>query len=481
MDVGSPELRKHLLRIIELALFRHENLHQLPTLPEMDELLTQARDATLLQQKLPIEGQSLTATMDEVFESILPSLTNAAGPKWFGLVTGGVTPAALLGDWLTPLYDSNLIVHLPEESIATVLEQHALDMVLDLCDLPRDRFVGKTLTTGASASNVLALAQGRQWVCATRWNIDSAEDGMCGKVVKVLGVKVHASILKAMSVVGLGRKNYIEVSQEGSILAWDLEKLEALLKEYKETDTTGAIVVASFGEVNTGAFVSDIPRVRELCDKYQAWLHIDAAFGMYARASKAYAHLSPHLELADSITSDGHKWLNVPYDCGLYYTRHLDVSLQVFGGIKAAYLETNATADSIPNPMSTNIESSRRFRALPLYMSLKTYGAEGYTKMIESNCLFAKKLADWLQQHPLYELITPCHLNIVLFRGAGERWVGRARHQELIRALKATGDIYVTATEWNGQEAIRAAISNWRTDFERDFEVVTNALEKAVQ
>ncbi|KAK9764379.1 hypothetical protein K7432_008161 [Basidiobolus ranarum] len=479
MDVDPKVLREQFQKIVELAVLRHENLHQLRTLPEVSASDVVAQDAVLLEEKLPLNSQSLEATMKEIFDQILPRLANGAGPKWFGLITGGVTPAALLGDWLTPVYDQNLILHSPKESISTVIEQHALDMVLDLCNISRARFPGKTLTTGASASNVLALAHGRQWVCATRWGIDPSEDGLCGKVIKVLGIKVHASVVKAMSVTGLGRRNYVEVSGDQNAITWDFEKLESLLKEYQENDSTGAIVVAGFGEVNTGAFVADIPKVRELCDKYQAWLHIDAAFGMYARATKTYAHLAPHLELADSITSDGHKWLNVPYDCGLFYTRYLDVSLQVFGGVKAAYLATTPD-DSTPNPMSTNIESSRRFRALPLYMSLKTYGAEGYAHMFESNCLFAQKLADWLQQHPSYEILSPCYLNIVLFRSKVKEWSGQDGNQKLIDALKATGDIYVTATAWNGQEAIRAAISNWRTNIERDFEVVTKALAKVI-
>jgi glutamate/tyrosine decarboxylase-like PLP-dependent enzyme len=171
----------------------------------------------------------------------------------------------------------------------------------------------------------------------------------------------------------------------------------------------------------------------------------------------------------------------VPYDCGLFYTKHVDVCEQVFGA-KSAYLATaDAGGADIRQPLNMSIENSRRFRALPLYMSLLTYGAEGYRDMFASNCRFTELLGDWINEHAGLELLKPVQLHNVLFRATADKWNTAGGNDAFIDAIKETGLLYVSKTVWKGKPAIRAAVSNWRTSIDTDLPITTKAIEIALQ
>ncbi|KAJ3026873.1 UNVERIFIED_CONTAM: hypothetical protein HDU68_004930, partial [Siphonaria sp. JEL0065] len=253
-----------------------------------------------LPSSLPAFGLGLDATFDLITQTIAPANIKATGPRYFGFVTGGVTPAALLADMITTTLDQNVQVHLPKDSVATTVESLALDMAADLMEIDsRNSFVGKTLTTGATASNILGLACGREYVTKQIMgqNYSLADDGFYGACpIVVLHVHGHASLSKAASLLGIGRKNCINLAIGSEACDFNVENLQTALAKYKQAKT-GVIVVASYGEVNTGRFTANIPQIRTLCDSYDAWLHIDAAFGSFAPEST-------HLGLADRITSD---------------------------------------------------------------------------------------------------------------------------------------------------------------------------------
>ncbi|CAM0142915.1 hypothetical protein VKS41_002510 [Umbelopsis sp. WA50703] len=479
MDISRTDFHQALERVVQLALNRNDTLSDLPVV-KVNHDFVQA-ESQLLNTPLPEKGQALNDIFSSVYDTVLKDAPNANGPRYFGLITGGTTPASIVGDFLATLYDLNVSLHLPKETIATAVEQLALDMVLDLCYIPREAYPGKILTTGATASNAVGLMVGRQWVAQKKWNIDIAEDGFCGKTIKLIGGSVHSSVIKAAAMVGIGRRNCIDVSLDDEGHQWDLEQLEKILSEQQLKDNEASIVVVGYGEINTGCFAADVLKIRELCTKYDAWLHIDAAFGMYARAIPSHAHMARHIEVADSMTSDGHKWLNVPYDCGLFYTKHVDVCEQVFGA-KSAYLATaDAGGADIRQPLNMSIENSRRFRALPLYMSLLTYGAEGYRDMFASNCRFTELLGDWINEHAGLELLKPVQLHNVLFRATADKWNTAGGNDAFIDAIKETGLLYVSKTVWKGKPAIRAAVSNWRTSIDTDLPITTKAIEIALQ
>ncbi|KAI9288664.1 pyridoxal phosphate-dependent transferase [Umbelopsis sp. AD052] len=477
MDISRSEYQAALEHIVQIALDRNDNVHNLPVVQQNPN--HQEEEALLTSKPLPQFGQPLEKTISQVFQTVLNGVPNMNGPRYFGWVMGGTTPASIVGDFLTSIYDLNMAFHQPKDTNAFTIEQLALDMVLDLGHIPRETYPVKLLTPGATASNLVGLLLGRQWVAKKRFNIDIAEEGFCGKTIKVIGGSAHSSVIKAVAVAGIGRGNYVDVSLNERGSKWDLKKLEKILKEQKDGDSEASIVSVGCGEVNTGGSTDDIDKIRLLCTKYDAWLHIDATYGLCARAMPSHAAYAAHIELADSMASDAHKWLNVPYDCGLFYSKHMDMSLEMFAAAKASYLQFGKTI--IPQPMDIGIETARRFKALPLYMSLLTYGARGYQELFESNCKFAASLGEWIDLHPDFELLSPVYLHTLLFRVSAKQWTHPEGNEEFIDAVKKTGKAHVSSTMWNGKPAIRGSVNNWRTRLDRDLSIVQQALEEAIR
>lgn len=508
-----------LVPILELATARRSNLHKEPTIAYLADI---QNALAALPKTVPSSGLGTEEALKFIREQVAPGFAlGHAGPRYFGFVTGGVLPAAEAGDFLATIYDQNCQVSLAEQTISTALEDRVLDMVLDLLDLPRGRFAAKILTTGATASNILGLACGREYAVRTATgNQDHsvAEDGFAGITVQVLCDRPHASTIKAASLVGIGRSNVIDMgSADGSGI--DLKLLEAKLSEYVgsfEKERKAAFVVLSFGEVNTGEFSPNIAAVREVCDKYNVWLHVDAAFGAFARLVPELAFMAKNLELADSIASDGHKWFNVPYDCGLFFSRSLALQKSIFGPSPKvpppAYLtptqDPNApprtpeleAAHALPSPLFLGIENSRRFRALPLFCAMLAMGREGYTQIIRRNVEFARRVAEWMHTGPgsrWYRVLnvdtgavpSQVDLNVVLFRAKDDCGVDSytsrnpAGSAVLVNAINGTRKMYVSP---GAGGAVRLAVSNWMTGLDKgdgetgDFEIVVGVLEEVM-
>ncbi|HLL79014.1 MAG TPA: pyridoxal-dependent decarboxylase [Ktedonobacteraceae bacterium] len=442
-----------------LEATRRAALQFLDSLPTRPAGRTPARPAPPAHDVLPEEGIGALAALAAFRDKYEEWLSGSPGPRYFGFVTGGSTPAALAGDWLVSAYDQNVVSS--DDSIATAVEHEALAMLRSLFGIP-DSFEG-AFVTGATQANFVALATARQWA-AERLGIDVSEQGLWNvPPIPVLGGSPHASILKALSMLGMGRHAVEQLPHLPGTLAVDPAALERRLAAQNGAP---AIVVASAGEVNTGDF-DDLTALGALCRTYGAWLHVDGAFGLFAACDPAHAHLLRGLEAADSIIADGHKWLNVPYDCGFVFTRHLALHQQVFK-FRAAYL-----GDGIDLSHRTP-EDSRRFRALPAWMTLMAYGRDGYREMVARCCSLARQLGQGIETSPSFELLAPVRLNIVCFalRGADA-----ARRDRFLTALKDGGRAFLTPTTFAGKPAIRAALSNWSTG-ERDITITLEALEE---
>ncbi|HZS77248.1 MAG TPA: aminotransferase class V-fold PLP-dependent enzyme [Ktedonobacteraceae bacterium] len=446
---------EHLQQILETARNSAcEFLESLATRPVGRNLQTLPHD-TLPEEGMGAEGA--IAAFRQKYEDLLSA---SAGPRYLGFVTGGSTPAAVVGDWLVSAYDQNLAVD--GDSIAMTVERETLGLLRELFGLP-DTFEG-AFVTGATMANFVALGTARQWA-GERLGIDISEEGLWQlPPVPLLGGSPHASAIKALSMLGIGRKVVEYIPRLPGRMAVDPHALEERLAKLNGAP---AIVIASAGEVNTGDF-DDLESVATLCQQYGAWLHVDGAFGLFAACDPAHAHLLRGLEAADSITADGHKWLNVPYDSGFVFTRHLRLNQQVFK-ISAAYLGDNA-----PDLSNRTPEDSRRFRALPAWMTLMAYGKAGYREMVARCCSLAQQLGEGIEQSPHFELLAPVRLNIVCFalRGADVE-----RRNRFLEALKEDGRALLTPTTFDGKPAIRAAFSNWSTS-ERDIPVILSALEE---
>lgn len=457
-----------LARLLRLALSEAESF--LASLAERPAAVPLPPDAPGIT--LPAAGLGGAEALTQFRARHAGRLSGSPGPRYLGFVTGGATPAALAGDWLASAYDQN--VSSTEGSSAALVDAEASALLRQLFGLP-DHFHG-AFVTGGTMANFVCLATARQWA-GERVGRDVAETGLAGVPLRILSATPHASAIKVLAMLGLGRQSCERVALvPGGREVMDPRALEAKLTEARDRPT---IVVASAGTVNTGDF-DDLDAVADLCQRYGAWLHVDAAFGIFAACVPELRQLLAGLERADSIAADGHKWLNVPYDSGFAFTRHPEVQQRVFR-VSAPYLE--GPRMPVPDPLNATPENSSRLRALPTWMTLMAYGADGYRDVVARNSAFARALGDWITASPDFELYAPVRLNIVCFGLADRHLEGRdpvAAHRALLDWLRDDGEVFITPTTLFGRAGMRAAISNWRTTVEADFPRVTGALKRAV-
>ena len=412
----------------------------------------------------PENGNGSVQTINQLLTQGLEAATNSSGPRFFHFVTGGSTPAAVAADWWVSTIDNNagLWVSSP---LASKVEQVAIEWLKDLFHLPSEW--SGVLTTGATMSNFTALGAARQW-WGQEHGADIAKNGMAGlPPIPVLSSGfVHASVKKALCMLGIGHGTVRMLSGDP---AGRLD-LSAMERELRALNGAPAIVVATAGEVNAGGF-DPIAAMAELARRHHAWLHVDGAFGLFARVSPITADLATGIELADSVIADGHKWLNVPYDCGFAFVRDGRLLNAVFG-MGAPYFP--ATEADHPDFLYLGPEMSRRARSLTVWATLAAYGRSGYRAMVERHVGLAKRLGDQIRASPDFELLEEPRLNVVCFRyhpkGLGEAELDDV-NRRLGRSIIADGRVYFGTTVYARKVAFRPAISNWRTT-ERDVDVV---------
>ncbi|KAL2815784.1 pyridoxal phosphate-dependent transferase [Aspergillus cavernicola] len=454
-----------------------------------------------LPNSLDGNGIGFESTRRHVLEDIVPAFNNSSiSPRYYGFVTGGVTPAALFADSIVSAYDQNVQVHLSEHSISTDVEFTALGLLADFLRLGRDWQNG-TFTTGATASNILGLACGREYVLrsALGRNRETSmgsvgESGLFETMqaaglsgLQILSTMPHSSLVKAAGILGIGRANVKDVSSNNDPLRFNLELIEI---ELQRSDKA-TIIAVSCGEVNTGYFATggldEMRELRRLCDTYGAWLHVDGAFGIFGRILPEDPEFNvinqgcKGIELADSLAGDGHKMLNVPYDCGFFLSRHQGEAANAFRNANAAYLTGGSSqAQLVPSPLNIGIENSRRFRALPVYASLLAYGSTGYQIMLQKQIRLARSIAEWLFEHPEYNVLPKAENKQGLLERTYIVVLFSAKDEDLNRHLAAkineTSKMFVSGTSWQGRSACRIAISNWRVQEDEDFAIVREVL-----
>ncbi|KAH9819395.1 tyrosine decarboxylase [Teratosphaeria destructans] len=460
----------------------------------------------LLPKHLPASGGGLEYVKTHLRNDILPALNRASqSPRYYGFVTGGATPAAQFADNLVTESDQNVQVHLPNESLCTTLEDTTLRMICELLDLQPSEWRHRTFTTGATASNLVSLA------CAREWLIQQSSGELCStgslglvqamckanlEGIKILTTVPHSSLRKAASIVGLGSGDatFVDISSGDAGHRIDLETLQNCLANLPAGHK--AIIAVSCAEVNTGLFATNhesMKAIRDLADSYGAWIHVDAAFGLSARLLPdldAYRPLLDGvagLDLADSITGDAHKMFNVPYDCGIFLSRHLKSGVDVFQNPNAVYLATgnndytNPPNDFIPSPLNIGIENSRRFRALPVYANLLDYGRDGYRDMLQRQIGLARRIASLLKSELSQDFeFLPTTVKerdiyvIALWRLKDPKL--NMNLPKFVQKLNATRKLYVSGTKFAGEPAARFAVANWQVDVERDIRVIGKAL-----
>jgi glutamate/tyrosine decarboxylase-like PLP-dependent enzyme len=412
-------------------------------------------------KELPEEGLGALTTISLFEKAYGDKVAGTAGARYFGFVTGGSTPASVAGDWLVSAYDQNACGS--NDSIAPQIEKQTVYFFKQLFGLDDDYF--GSFVTGATMSNFVSLAIARQWL-GEQHGIDFSSEGIANIRVPVISATPHSSVVKSLSMLGIGRNSLVKINTLPDREAIDVGELEKYLEQHPEP----AIVIANSGTVNTVDF-DDLESIAELKKKYSFWLHVDGAFGGFAGCSKKFSHLVNDINHADSITIDAHKWLNVPYDAAMQFTRHTKLQLKVFQN-SAAYL---GDPEKSPDFFHYTPENSRRFRALPSWFTLMAYGKNGYAEIVERNCACASWLGEAISSSTYFRLLAPVRMNVVCFT-LNRKEITLEQIQEFLNTIRDDGRVFFTPTLYKGTPAIRAAISNWKTDtadVEVAFEVLT--------
>jgi glutamate/tyrosine decarboxylase-like PLP-dependent enzyme len=434
-----------LRRTAEIATDFLESLDERPIWPpaSVEEL------RVALGGELPDEPTEPLEVIEELSRNAEPGVVGIPSGRYFGFVIGGALPAALAADWLTSAWDQNagLVVAGPAAAVA---EEVAGGWLKELLGIPSE--ASFAFVTGCHMAHVTCLAAARHGVL-DRVGWDVARDGLAGAppIRVVVGAKRHITVDSALRMVGIG-------SAEITVVAADDQgrMLSAELGEVLDEVDAPTIVCTQVGEVHTGA--SDpVPEIAAHCSRAGAWLHVDGAFGLWAAASPSRRYLVDGVELADSWATDAHKWLNVPYDCGLAFVAH-PAAHRAAMGATAEYLvvaDPNAARDQ----MDWTPEFSRRARGLTVYAALRSLGRAGVTDLVERCCRHARSIAAGLEGLPGCEILNDVVLNQVLLRFEDD-----AATDAVLTAVQRSGEAWMSGTVWDGRAAIRISVSNWRTN-----------------
>ena len=425
-------------------------------------------------EPLPESGCGARQAIEKLMEYNAGAAANTGGPKCFHFIIGGCTPASLAADLLATAFETVTYTWVVSP-VGVQMEVQGLNWLKELFRLPEH--MAGVMVTGATMANFVGLAAARQW-WGEQHGVDVSDVGLSGlpQMPVLTSGFVHASTLKVLALQGVGRGNVRQFCRDdfGRV---DLEAMEQALISLNGQP---AVVIVNAGEVNSGEFdpVSDMIR---LARQHNCWVHVDGAFGLFARLSPRIEHFAEGVEQADSITVDGHKWLNVPFDSGYAFVRDRDLMVKAFR-YSADYLP--AEDDPRPTLGAIGPESSRRARSFAVWATLKAYGREGHRLIVEHCLDIAQHFADQVRRHDGLELMADVKLNIVAFRfnpgnlGDGEL---NELNQQLGEAVIADGRFLAGTSKIGARTIFRPAFSNWRTrrqDVEEFAEVVLELGQK---
>lgn len=410
---------------------------------------------------LPREGHPAPDVLSELVRLAEPGVTAMSGPRFFGWVTGGTLAAALAADWMTSAWDQNAGPAAGAPA-ANAFELAAVGWVVELLGLPEE--TRGALTTGATMANFTALAAARhQVLAAADWDVE--KDGLFGapKVRVLVGQERHDTIDKALRLLGFGKRAMCVIDSDGQG-----RMLPAALRRELVSSEGPVIVCAQAGNVNSGAFdpLKDIydalADYRHRQGAERAWLHVDGAFGLWARAAAATRHLAAGTELCDSWTTDAHKYLNVPYDSGIVLTRHPRAHRRTMA-VHGAYLSSGSGVEAT-TPGAFAPELSRRARGFVLWAALRQLGRSGLDELVTRSAELARLLGSELEKTAGLGVLNNIVFNQVVMRAAPPGGVPALDFtRDLVLAIQAEGTCYATPTIWRGVPAVRFSIINAAT------------------
>jgi len=426
----------------------------------MDErpALTPGADAALqdLKEPLPETGCGAQKSIEKLLEMNARAAANTGGPKCFHFIIGGNTPASMAADMLATAYETVTYTWVVSP-VGVQMELQALNWLKEMFGLAES--MSGVMVTGATMANFVGLASARQW-WGEQLGFDVSEEGIAGKpqMPVLTSGFVHASTLKVLALLGIGRSNVQQFCRDD----FGRVDLNAMRQALEDLDGQPAVIIVNAGEVNSGEFdpVSDMIK---LARQHNCWVHVDGAFGLFARVSPRVAHFAAGVEGADSITVDGHKWLNVPFDSGYAFVRDIGLMARAFR-YSADYLPSEN--DPRPTLGAIGPESSRRARSFAVWATLKAYGRQGHRRIVEHCLDIAQHFAQQVREHDTLELMADVPLNIVAFRfnpgGLDEEQLDDL-NQRLGEVVIADGRFMAGTSRIGKRTVFRPAFSNWRT------------------
>lgn len=441
-----------------------DTLNETPVAATVDHSLLRQR----LGRALADDGVPAEQVIEELVADVDGGIIGSAGGRFFAWVMGGALPSAIAADWLTAAWDQNAAM-CSSGPAAAVVEEVAGEWLKQILGLPRRSSFA--FVTGCQMAHATCLAAARHFLLARRdWNVE--EQGMSGApAIRILsGDQRHASIDRAVRLLGFGTESIerLPTDSDGRLPA------DVLAAALEKNSSAPAIVLLQAGEINIGAydsFTTLIPIARQ----HQAWVHVDGAFGLWAAASPRFRHCVEGIELADSWATDGHKWLNVPFDSGYAFIAHPEAH-RASMSIRAAYLKHDPT---VRDQIDWNPDWSRRARGFSTYAALRELGRSGVAALIDRCSDHAREIVAGIGRLPGAEVLWEPVINqgLVRFLDRAGRDHDR-RTDEVIAAIVNTGEAFFGGTTWRGMRAMRVSVCNWRTS-EEDVRRTIDAVSKA--
>ncbi|MBH1998890.1 MAG: aspartate aminotransferase family protein [Sphingomonadaceae bacterium] len=401
----------------------------------------------LFDGPVPQQGENGDAIIEELATLAQPGIRASTAPRFFGWVIGNSHPTGVAADWLTAAWGQNA-ANVSAAPAASAVEAVAARWLLELLDLPREASIG--FVTGATVANLVCLAAARSEMLRRRgWDVEA--DGLIGApALPVLaGADAHATIFTALKILGLGARQVmlIDTDEQGRMIPAALETAIAGLD-------VPPIVIAQAGQINTGA-TDPFDAIAPLVAAAGGWLHVDGAFGLWAQASPTLRHQTHGIDQADSWATDGHKWLQTPYDSGFAIVRDAQAHRRAMA-ISASYLPPADAGQR--DPSDYVIELSRRARGFATWAMIRQMGREGIAAMLEQCCAVAAHVGEALGRIEGVDLRAPVVLNQAILRFGDD-----AQTLAVIAAVQADAVAYVGASQWRGEWVMRVSVSSSAT------------------
>ncbi|SFE38898.1 pyridoxal phosphate-dependent decarboxylase family protein [Thermoflexibacter ruber] len=461
LDFAPEQFQQLLQQASDILLTWYAHIGKGKTYPNASPEEIQA----VFDEALPMTSQNPADLLQTIAHKVFQYSNKNIYPHYYGYITGGGNQAAILAEMLrNGLNQNNLKWHSAPAN--TEIEKIVLRWIAEMVGYSSD--AGGVLTSGGAFANFLALAVARK----IKSPINIAEEGLyaCPPMTIYVSEEGHSSVDKAVDMLGLGKKylRKIPVNQDFEI---DTNALEKQIVADKQAGLLPICVVGIVGTTNTGAS-DDLEALANLCEKYDLWFHIDAAYGGFVAALESYKYQFKGMEKADSMIINPHKWLYVPFESACVYVKNRNHLKQTYSLIPS-YLQLDIGNDSRTDLMEYNLQLTKDFKALKIWMTLKTYGVKQLTEAIEQDILKAKYLASKIEESADFELLAPVPMSIVCFRYVGNKEKKKEDivfynhlNQQILREIEKDGRVFLAGTQIKGKTALRVCCINHRRTYE---------------